>query len=69
MRIEMEQGDHYRRPRFQLVSGLSDGPRDRVGDARVELIAELIVELTHDHRVQLARRLAEIDDAHRHRDD
>jgi len=49
------------RPRFRLVSGLSHGEADPVGDARVELIVELITELTDDRRVRLARRLADID--------
>jgi hypothetical protein len=40
---------------------LSRDASDPVGDARVELIVELIVELTDERRVRLARRLAEID--------
>jgi hypothetical protein len=40
---------------------LSRDASDPVGDARIELIVELIVELTDDRRVRLARRLAEID--------
>ncbi len=56
-----DDGSSYHRPRFRLVSGLSRDASDPVGDARVELIVELIVELTDERRVRLARRLAEID--------
>jgi hypothetical protein len=52
-----DDGSSYHRPRFRLVSGLSRDASDPVGDARVELI----VELTDERRVRLARRLAEID--------
>jgi hypothetical protein len=52
-----DDGSSYHRPRFRLVSGLSRDASDPVGDARVELI----VELTYERRVRLARRLAEID--------
>ncbi len=58
-----DDGSSYHRPRFRLVSGLSRDASDPVGDARVELIVELIVELTDERRVRLARRLAEIDSA------
>jgi hypothetical protein len=56
-----DDGSSYPRPRFRLVSGLSHAGADPVGDARVELIVELITELTDDRRVRLARRLADID--------
>ena len=60
---DREDGPSYHRPRFRLVSGLSHDATDPVGDARVELIVELISELTDERRVRLARRLADIDAA------
>jgi hypothetical protein len=61
MATDSNDSQSYHRPRFRLVSGLSRDASDPVGDARIELIVELIVELTDDRRVRLARRLAEID--------
>jgi hypothetical protein len=40
---------------------LSHDPTDPVGDARVELIVEMIVELSEERRDRLARRLVQLD--------
>lgn len=61
MALHADDGPSYHRPRFQLVSGLSHDASDAVGDARVELIFELIAELSADRRARLARRLAMLD--------
>ena len=61
MALHADDGPSYHRPRFQLVSGLSHDASDAVGDARVELIVELIAELSDARRERLARRLTEID--------
>jgi len=58
---DREDGPSYHAPRFRLVSGLPHDATDPVGDARVELIVELISELTDERRARLARRLADID--------
>jgi hypothetical protein len=50
MALDADDGPSYHRPRFRLVSGLSHDPTDPVGDARVELIVEMIVELSEERR-------------------
>jgi hypothetical protein len=40
---------------------LSHDATDPVGDARVELIVEMIVELSAEQRSRLARRLVQLD--------
>jgi hypothetical protein len=40
---------------------LSHDLTDPVGDARVELIVEMIVELSEERRDRLARRLVQLD--------
>lgn len=61
MALDADDGPSYHRPRFRLVSGLSHDPTDPVGDARVELIVEMIVKLSEERRDRLARRLVQLD--------
>jgi hypothetical protein len=61
MALDADDGPSYHRPRFRLVSGLSHDLTDPVGDARVELIVEMIVELSEERRDRLARRLVQLD--------
>ena len=61
MARDANDGLSYYRPRFRLVSGLSHDPTDPVGDARVELIVEMIAELSEERRDRLARRLVQLD--------
>jgi hypothetical protein len=61
MALDADDGLSYHRPRFRLVSGLSHDATDPVGDARVELIVEMIVELSAEQRSRLARRLVQLD--------
>ena len=58
---DRDDGPSYHAPRFRLVSGLSHDDASRVADARVELIVELIVELSDERRAALAQRLASLD--------
>jgi hypothetical protein len=61
MALHADDGSSYHRHRPRFDVGLTPTPSERLLDPRVELIIELISELSDVRRARLVRRLEEID--------